>query len=798
MSLLNGLRTTMQKIKNLEIKRFRGIVENDLPFEGKSIVLFGENGHGKSSFVDALEFFFTGSVSYLDEAQTTSTVRHVPHISYKKKDCRIEIEFPEGPAKAYRSFQDIPKLPSHLEDYFRLGSTNPFILRRKYLLDFIVAQPAPRYTQLAALMGIMELDNIEKIMMRKHDEISDSVISLQTKLDRAGEELKTISGEEVRSESRLVELINKRLQKYQLSISSLRDISKIKPKLVEEIQGVDSEKASKLKKIIDETKKLFSNINFLERHKEFWSSLDTLLKDKQKLEEVVFQQLLEQGKSLIVEKQLDKCPLCLQPFEVVKRDDVIASIESRLKDYKLIGEQIKKVKKFRTKLSSDLSEYSAKFEELRKRLFQVGYKKDLDFLDNIKASLDRLKLLSSQEILKIRLDPLDLYLKRLDEVAPSIKDITTWSEDELQKITVTEKSKEIVSVIDFLTKANETYNEITKTSDELDKKKKLESQMKLIYDIFIKNKSEEVQKIYNELEGDFCRYYEHLHPNEESGDIRLEVKRRASAGIKSRFYERDNEDPRGFYSEAHLDSLGLCIFLAFVKRFNAGFSLIVLDDVVSSIDASHRNRIAELLYTEFPDNQFLITTHDNIWFEELCSAQHAFNVGSKFKNIRIIRWSREEGPVLDKYKTRWEDIEDKLQTGDKQGAGNAGRICLEWILDEMTINLIVPVPRKRGRFVVGDFYDPLKSRVKKLLPDRYAANKRIFQKLEANKIFGNLLSHHNPDFQNISINEIRDFISSVKSLYDLFYCENCGEFIRYFQDAKIVKCKRGDKKWEVK
>ncbi|MBC8525892.1 MAG: DUF2813 domain-containing protein [Candidatus Cloacimonetes bacterium] len=789
----------MQKIKNLKIKCFRGIIERDLPFEGKSIVLFGENGHGKSSFVDALEFFFKGNVPYLDEAQTTSTVRHVPHISYKKKDCKVETEFLQGDVKVYRTFQDVPQLPNHLESYFKLGSTTPFILRRKYLLDFIVSQPAPRYAQLAALIGITELDNIELIMMRKSDEISDIVVSLQGRRDRAGEVLKDVFGEEVKSKSHLVELINKRLQKYKEAISSIEDILNIKPKLVEKIRGVDFEKAGKLKKIIDETKNLFSNITFLERHKEFWTSLDTLLRDKQKIEDIVFQQLLEQGKNLIVEKKLNKCPLCLQPFEVVNRYDVIASIERRLKDYKIVGEQMKDVRRLRANLDNDLSEYSAKFKDITKQIFQVGYKKDLDFLDNINASLDKLKVDYSKEILKIRLDPLDLYLKRLNEEAPSINDIINWSEGELQKITVTKNSEEIVNIIDLLTKAYETYNEITKTSDELDKKKKLESQMKLIYDTFIENKSDEVQKIYNELESDFCRYYEHLHPNEESGAIRLEVKRRASAEIKSRFYERDNEDPRGFYSEAHLDSLGLCIFLAFVKRFNAGFPLIVLDDIVSSIDASHRNRIGELIFTEFPDNQFLITTHDDIWFEELCAAQQAFNVGYKFKNIRITRWSLNEGPVLNKYKARWEDIEDKLQTRDKQGAGNAGRICLEWILDEMTINLIATVLRKRGnRFEVGDLYSPLKNRVKKLLPDYYSSNEQTFQKLESNKIFGNLLSHYNPDFQNISIDEIGDFINSVKSLYKLFYCNNCKEFVRYFQDAKIIKCKKGCMEWKVK
>lgn len=796
MSSSDGLRSTMQRIKNLRIKCFRGIVEEDLPFDGKSIVLYGENGYGKSSFVDSLEFFFKGSVPYLDETQTTSTVRHTPHIPYEKKDCVVEIEFLQGGVKTYRSFYDNPQLPLQFESYFRLGSTTPFILRRKYLLDFIVAQPAPRYAQLAALIGISELDHIELNMMRKCDAISENVNSLQSKLDSARVELKRIFGEEIKDKFHLIALINKRLHKYQQSISSLEEIPKIGPKLIEGIKGVDSEKAGKLKEIVNNGNYLLTNIGFFEKHGEFWESISILQRDKQKLQEIIFQQLLEQGKNLIAEKHLDKCPLCLQP---IKWDDVIASIEHRLKDYSIVAKQVEKAKQLRTKLNSDVSEYSTKLEDLKNQTVQVGYKKDLVFLDKLKVFLDKLKNDFSQEISKISLNPLDLYLKRLIEDASSIRDIITWSEGELPKIVATEKSKEIFNIIEFLTQANDTYNEITKISDELNKKKRLEGQMKSIYNTFINTKNKEVQRIYNALEEDFNQYYKHLHPDEESGNIRLEVKRRASAEIKSRFYDRDNEDPRGFYSEAHLDSLGLCIFLAFVKKFNVGFPLIVLDDVVSSIDASHRNRIGELIFTKFPDNQFLITTHDDIWFEELCSAQEAFRVGSNFKNISIIRWSLGEGPVLDKYKPRWEDIEDKLNNGDKHGAANAGRRCLEWILDEVTINLLAQVSRKKrgNRYEIVDLYNPLEGRVKKLIPDYYSQNEKIFQKLRANKIFGNILSHHNPDFGSISIAEVKDFIFSIKLLHDLFFCDNCRQFVKYHQSAMIIKCEKNCKSWKT-
>lgn len=131
----------MLKIKNLKAKYFRGIVENNLEFNGKSVILFGENGQGKSSFVDALEFLFKREVSYLEESQTISTARHAPHISSDKKNCEVGIEFQDG-SKIIRNFtRRLSQIPTHTQTYFQQGIESPFILRRKYLLDFILAQP---------------------------------------------------------------------------------------------------------------------------------------------------------------------------------------------------------------------------------------------------------------------------------------------------------------------------------------------------------------------------------------------------------------------------------------------------------------------------------------------------------------------------------------------------------------------------------------------------------------------------------------------------------------------------------
>ena len=53
---------------------------------------------------------------------------------------------------------------------------------------------------------------------------------------------------------------------------------------------------------------------------------------------------------------------------------------------------------------------------------------------------------------------------------------------------------------------------------------------------------------------------------------------------------------------------------------------IVMDDVLTTVDAGHRLFVARLLAREFPDYQFVITTHDKLWAKELetntCRGDH--------------------------------------------------------------------------------------------------------------------------------------------------------------------------------
>lgn len=795
----------MQRIKNLKVKWFRGIVDTELGFDGKSVILFGENGQGKSSFVDAIEFLFKGEVSHLEQAQTTSTSKHAPHIlSYdKKENCEVEIEF-QDESKIKSIFKKgLSDIPQHIQPYFQQGKSFPFILRRKNLLDFVLAQPAPRYEQLAALIKISDLESVELALMHKRDELKDLIGRTESELKYVKEQSHKLFGKEFDTDKQLLELINNRLkQDDQSTLNSFEEIQQRKTEIVSKSKSPDEmQKATEIKQALEGAKQIKEKLDSFEKHKVFWQQIESLQSSKEKVRELMFKQLLELGRNLLQETDLNSCPLCLQ---LIQRNEVLEAIRKRLESLEHITKQVNELRSIRSNLKQDLEVIINNSVLLSDKLKKFSFKNDIITLYSLDEKINHLTNTINQDILRIEIEPFEeIYRKISNEaIEEFLKESVRWLQNEQNKLAPTERDKVAIQLIDLLTKASALREKFIDLSEKLRNESLVFKQINTIYDCFLETKHTEVQNIYDELQNDVSNYYQILHPREEHRDIKLVVNtvRRGSAEIKSKFYNREDEDPRGFYSEAHLDSLGLCIFLAFVKHFNKDFPLIILDDVVSSIDAVHRNRISELIYEKFKEYQFLITTHDYIWFEELHAAQRAYKIEGNFKNYKIIKWSLIEGPIIDKHKPRWEDIETKIANGDKEEAARAGRQALEWLCYEMNIRLIVSVTLKRdGKYEVKDLHPPFIDRIKKLIPDFYTQNEIVFKNLERNVIFGNISSHNNPLAGSISIEEVKDFIESLRKVHDLFFCKQCQNLVEYHQSAKLVKCKcNNGKMWNTK
>jgi ABC-type dipeptide/oligopeptide/nickel transport system ATPase component len=113
-----------------------------------------------------------------------------------------------------------------------------------------------------------------------------------------------------------------------------------------------------------------------------------------------------------------------------------------------------------------------------------------------------------------------------------------------------------------------------------------------------------------------AKYNPSLHHNKFSlGSIWLQMTDHGDAPLKN---------PSEFLNEARLTAIGLCLYLAGMsqsippRRANGSTypRLLVLDDVLLSLDMVHRMPLLKLLKSSgFKDCQILLMTHDRSWYE---------------------------------------------------------------------------------------------------------------------------------------------------------------------------------------
>ncbi|MEO0853829.1 MAG: chromosome segregation protein SMC, partial [Cyanobacteria bacterium J06648_11] len=189
----------------------------------------------------------------------------------------------------------------------------------------------------------------------------------------------------------------------------------------------------------------------------------------------------------------------------------------------------------------------------------------------------------------------------------------------------------------------------------------------------------------------------------ESGSVDLDVD----------FYGRGLFPPVAYHSEGHQDGMGLCLYLALMEQIlSASFSFAVLDDVVMSVDTSHRKEFCRLLREKFKDTQFIITTHDKVWLSQMRSA----GLINRKSAVTFSRWSVDDGPFFAELKEVWEELDTLL--GDEKIAAAAAtlRRYLESVSCELADRLGAQIPyRQDGDYDLGEVMPGVVSKWGKLL-----------------------------------------------------------------------------------
>lgn len=779
------------KLKRLQAKALRGLRDLEIPFEGKSLLLWGENGSGKSSLVDAIEFLFTGKISHLEGTRGLSLERHAPHLELGSSAMEVRATFDPGAVTVSRSLSSPPSIPSVLDSTWEIAKSGNYILRRSQLLRFIHDDPADRSRAVGSLIGIEALDEIELAIIRARDRFEGDAAAEQQEVERIKGRLGSIIGTAEAVPEEVMAALNKDAAGLGLgSLSSLSNISGKTQEWMRFAKQEDQMQVGGLNNLKTGAEAATAPGDLADRLKRYQDAYSKLVSQRDTIDRVSEAELLQQGQKVLESTTTAVCPLCEQPI------DLPATLTRVAERQYLLQELTTEFSEFRrscVELSATLSSLGGRIKAL------VGVVADsLDPDSSIRTRLSQLATnldvhgCSIQASTKLEEGcDVDRVVRETSDYEQIRKELLEQATKTLDGLALTERDKTILDLIQKAYVLKLQWRELLEHAKTLGRLTELQRRTRYLFDTFSACKKAEVTRVYEAIEANVRNFYERLHPGEPHGEFQLVLSqtRRASTELSIKAFGQERTDPRAFTSEGHLDSLGLCIFLSFVKHFLAGWPFIVLDDVIMSIDSSHRGRVAELLLTEFSGWQLVVTTHDEIWFEEFVNHERAYGEDGRFLNRRIHRWSLGEGAVVQPYRPRWERILDKLGVADKTGVANDGRQSLEWILMEISLSTMAPVPLQRAaRYTVQDLIGPAQQRLAKLLPAKRNEITSIFTEILAASTPGNLLSHSNANAPSLSMAEVQRFCESIKALHDWFACPGCSQIPSYIQSIKLIRC----------
>ena len=162
----------MNKIKSINITGIRG-VKDKLPLNlvKKSILIFGENGTGKSSLTDALEWFYKDRIEHLAGAQvgTKNALRNIflpdseegkVEILYANKNLDNEKTI----SKSLTVFNS--NSTKEFYNYSAKSSNENLILRYSDLVQFITATKTEKLTYLQSIIGFNEVREIRALLKK--------------------------------------------------------------------------------------------------------------------------------------------------------------------------------------------------------------------------------------------------------------------------------------------------------------------------------------------------------------------------------------------------------------------------------------------------------------------------------------------------------------------------------------------------------------------------------------------------------------------------------------------------------
>lgn len=590
---------SLQALRHLRIEYLRGAVR---PFElafdprKKLTLVYGENGTGKSTICDALDFLGNGKVGSLDDRGLGSTSGYWPSIGRPSSDVKVVLESSESEVVAtLRGREAVVESP---------GRPRVVLLRRHQILGLVQARPADRYDAIRSFIDVAAVERAEEALKKHINELTEgrksaaaAIVENELHVTQFWEQ----AGSPPVSSfvwARQETVIDDQIWRAEASglralINAARNLVRLNDRRVSILAALDE-----------------ARLQRSAAQASLQALLETLTKDADSLEEL----LRASKKHLELHPNPDRCPLCESPERV---KDLVARVDARSAQFRALKE---------ARHRDSTSQLSLLTSE------RVLRESESEFSAATEALVETLN------------GQLPLTMRTLDHLLPSGPDeLEAWSTRVLPIVEDWEKQESSlrtrVELRGLLRKALRAYDENFRKQVDLEA---LLPKLESTYRVFVEERRRFTDEMLLEIASRVGELYEQVHPSESLNRIglKLDPKKPGSLEIDAE-YAGKLVSPQAYYSQSHLETLGLCIFLALAEREEPACTILVLDDVLSSVDEPHVERVIGMLFDETPKFQHcLITTHYRPWREKF---RWGWVKSGECHFVELSAWSLKDG-----------------------------------------------------------------------------------------------------------------------------------------------------------
>jgi energy-coupling factor transporter ATP-binding protein EcfA2 len=765
------------KIEKLVLKDFKGAAGStaiDFDKSKRITLLFGENGTGKSSIIDAIDFVCNENFgSIADRSVGHKQADYIVTLGSTPDKLEVNVTTSVGTwvGKIGRGSKPTVSGPD--------GRPKARVLRRSTILNIVMAEPGKKYE---ALRDFIEVPGCNKneVALRKaienEVEVYEKAILAVTEARTNLEKLWTLEG---KPDAGYLEWANKKTAESKETLSkSLAD----KKTILDAIASCKNGKTSLDKEQISYDTLMNEQ---QQAEKDFVASTETMGKE---IKDLI--KLLEDAQTYLTKGKGQKtCPVCEKPIDP---EELRKRLSARLQSMKDNVELKKKLDKAIKAADDQLAVLKAARDSFRNRAAKLAD-------DCFSVGLHEVKelMLDSSSYVQLRDKRESLSPKALEQaeeiwskVSPIESDLQSSYQAEL------ETSNQLNAMKIHL-------QTITEKESIARRHKSILEGLRKLQEVVEGTRKDFVRDMLGNIAGTVEDMYKQLHPGEGLGGIKWLLKDQFKASIEMLAHFQGATDvlPQGYYSESHLDTLGVCVFLALAKYYNDDSTIVLLDDVVTSVDQVHMDRFFRMLNEEADNfNQLIIATHYRPWREKY---RHYSGMSAKVQLVELQEWSLAKGIRHAKTKFSIEELQDCITATpfDRQAVASKGGILLEAILNRLARQLKCRLPFKNEEdYTLAEYAGGFNKELKKLLRAEHSdgittttvdLGPMVEATVDQTWVRNEVGCHFKEPGMDIPDTDVKDFGSKIVTLASSLVCGDCGEFPSRNKSGSYWECKCG-------